>query len=405
MKVVSFCPIINLQKSNLRKIKNENLSQPFCDTVNFTCSCNFKLDFEKEIENCERLYPGEIRKMQKGKWFLLPEYGVTFELADVEKLNTRTKFFQNKLKKLKNNQSLLIGRGDFPGENRFLSRKHLEFVKHNENVYVRDLSTNGTKISADGVYKNFNSQYLWQNYSDNPDFLSLINKKYSLIRKCRYSSDSTFTLGVKQIQDAIDAEVESGYKINSNDWVYRLFHNMSYKSPKVIQRMSLNVVADGNLLKELDKFFATGTYVDKKGRLRKISNIDSFDVYYKTPAKASGWINRHDPITIYSQKQITKEFYEAIVEITRKYKRISANNIPLQGSSSSNYWVSVENEPNVKDIYSLIKRAKNIDKNLGYAVYLNCFNSNNEPIVSTGKFSACKIVVEEYEEFLNQSVL
>ena len=192
------------------------------------------------------------------------------------------------------------------------------------------------------------------------------------------------------------------HKKITKDWVYRQFDRMPYKNGKVSQRISLNVVAHAYLIEELDSFFATGLYRDGNGQWQCLKNFDSVCAYYKTPARAADWSKRHDPITIYSQNKITDEFYKAIVEITRKYRRKPENNVPLQGVCSKNYWISIEDEPNSDIIIPIMEEAESINRNLGLAVYEECYKNGKTPLISTGKLNACRIIIDEYEEFLKQ---
>ncbi len=382
--------------------QNKTTKQAKFDSVSFSGN-DFALNFsDKDAKKSVILYPGEIKKMEKGRWILLPSCGATFRLANSEKLDTKSKNFQARLKSLKNNEGFTVGRNDFEDENIKVSRKHLQFFKFNDDVYVRDISLNGTTVNADGIFKNYDFKYLQEKYGKKPNFRELINEKYSFIRKCKYSDNGTYVAGLIPIQAAIDKDVEFGFKKITKDWVYRRFNRMPYEKSKVVQRMSLNVVAHAYLIKELDDFFATGFYRDGNGQWQCLKNIDTVCAYYKTPAKAVNWSKRHDPITIYSQNKITDEFYKAIVEITRKYKRRPESNIPLQGVCSKNYWISIEDEPNIEQIVPIIEEAENIDRNLGLAVYEECYKNGKTPIISTGILNACRIVIDEYEEFLKQ---
>lgn len=380
----------------------KNVRKATCDSVNFTGK-NSSFDFSDfDIKKSVKIYPGEIRKMEQGQWVLLPDCGATFELADCERLDTKTKDFEKRLNSLKNNETFTVGRGDFEDENRKISRKHLQFLKYNEKIYVRDISLNGTKVNVDGVFKNYDFKYLQEKYATNPNFSELINEKYYFLRRCRYSDATTFVSGAEPVQNAINSEVEYGYKKISRDWVYRKFDRISYPNSKVLQRMSLNVVAHAHLIKELDDFFATGFYKDRFGQWKYINNPDTICAYYKTPSRAENWARRHDPITIYSFNKITDEFYSAIAEITRKYSRKSENNIPLQGVHSKDSWISLEDEPNSENVAPIVERAANIDRNLGQAVYEQCYKNRLTPLVSTGTLGACRIVIDEYEEYLRQ---
>ena len=394
-------------KSNLNSIssplmQNKTTKQAKFDTVNFG-SNDFTLNFiDKDTDKNVELYPGEIKKMEKGRWILLPTCGATFRLANCKKLDTKSKDFQARLKNLKNNEGFTIGRNDFNDENIKVSRKHLQFIRFNNEIYVRDISLNGTTINVDGIFKNYDFKYLQEKYGKNPYFRELINEKYSSLRRCGYSANSTYVAGLEPIQTAIDGDVKFGHKKITKDWVYRQFDRMPYKNGKVSQRISLNVVAHAYLIEELDSFFATGLYRDGNGQWQCLKNFDSVCAYYKTPARAAGWSKRHDPITIYSQNKITDEFYKAIVEITRKYRRKPENNVPLQGVCSKNYWISIEDEPNSDIIIPIIEEAENINRNLGLAVYEECYKNGKTPLISTGKLNACRIIIDEYEEFLKQ---
>ena len=359
-------------------------------------------DDERQFENCDKLNMGEVKKLQNRKWTLLPNYGVTFELAEVEKLDVNSKQIQGKLKKLKNNESLIIGRKDFPSQNLYISRRHLEFKKYKGNIYVRDISTNGTIMYADGLSKNYDFKYLREKYSKNPDFKEIIMEKCSFLRGCKYSNEATFVSGLRPIQAAISEEMEYGYKRKVQNQIHRRFDRMKYGNNNVKQEMFLNVVAHSYLIKELDDFFATGFYKDKNGQWQYVEDIENICAYYVTPANAANWANLLYPIRICSINDISESFYNAIAEITEKYKRESRNNIQLEEKYSETPWISVQNRPNEKKLYSLAVKAKNINKKLGQVVFSCCFNSKGFPIADVYEYNACKCIIEEYEEFLKQ---
>ena len=90
----------------------KNVRKATCDSVNFTGK-NSSFDFSDfDIKKSVKIYPGEIRKMEQGQWVLLPDCGATFELADCERLDTKTKDFEKRLNSLKNNETFTVGRGD-----------------------------------------------------------------------------------------------------------------------------------------------------------------------------------------------------------------------------------------------------------------------------------------------------
>ena len=86
----------------------KNVRKATCDSVNFTGK-NSSFDFSDfDIKKSVKIYPGEIRKMEQGQWVLLPDCGATFELADCERLDTKTKDFEKRLNSLKNNGIKII---------------------------------------------------------------------------------------------------------------------------------------------------------------------------------------------------------------------------------------------------------------------------------------------------------
>lgn len=113
-----------------------------------------------------------------------------------------------------------------------------------------------------------------------------------------------------------------------------------------MDRISLNVKADKNCLRELDMLLEKGVYVNSKGEKVKIKVPDA---YYKTPQSLDEWGTRHDPITMYFDGKVSKELEDAIAEITAKYARKPCNGKALMNSLEGKPWIAHEAYTPVED--------------------------------------------------------
>jgi hypothetical protein len=160
-----------------------------------------------------------------------------------------------------------------------------------------------------------------------------------------------------------------------------------------VDRISLNVKADRNLLLELDRLLETGEYINKQGQMVK---IDVPAGEYKTPPNLSEWTKRHDPITMYFSEQVSTELETAIAEITEKYARQSTNGKALMNSLEDKPWIAHESYITVEQAQALYRRAQSLSPELanGIAYYVAANNNWN---CSTGAYAAAQRMVDEFQ--------
>ncbi len=163
-----------------------------------------------------------------------------------------------------------------------------------------------------------------------------------------------------------------------------------------VERLSLNVSANENLIKELDILCSTGKYINSQGKISQLNNMTPFS--YKTPAEVKNWGDREDPITLYFKHMINDETYSAIVDITKKYARGSLN-YPV---SSVTPWIGKELYVTDEMVKNLLQKAKNVDKKIYNLIssYCSGYCSGGSYNMSTGQYNAMDHVVNEYTDYL-----
>lgn len=316
---------------------------------------------------------------------------------------------QGKLNAMKDGDSFMIGRtvtgiNDIRINNEYISGQHLKIEKINGEIYVTDMSTNGTVLNT----TNPNYAAKWSpdmagqyNNARSWDFNSKCNQYYDELRMADYSYAESVNAG--RITDAdinpMFAEFEFVTTSPQNGWSWRKPKKLKGRSINVVDRISLNVKADKNCLRELDMLLEKGVYVNSKGEKVKIKVPDA---YYKTPQSLDEWGTRHDPITMYFDGKVSKELEDAIAEITAKYARKPCNGKALMNSLEGKPWIAHEAYTPVEDAKKLYDEAMKLNPELaqGIASWVGKDDAWN---CSTGMFAAAQRMVDEYKLSLRQS--
>lgn len=316
---------------------------------------------------------------------------------------------QGKLNAMKDGDSFMIGRtvtgiNDIRINNEYISGQHLKIEKINGEIYVTDMSTNGTVLNTTNPNyaakwsPNMAGQY---NNARSWDFNSKCNQYYDELRMADYSYAESVNAG--RITDAdinpMFAEFEFVTTSPQNGWSWRKPKKLKGRSINVVDRISLNVKADKNCLRELDMLLEKGVYVNSKGEKVKIKVPDA---YYKTPQSLDEWGTRHDPITMYFDGKVSKELEDAIAEITAKYARKPCNGKALMNSLEGKPWIAHEAYTPVEDAKKLYDEAMKLNPELaqGIASWVGKDDAWN---CSTGMFAAAQRMVDEYKLSLRQS--
>ncbi len=245
-------------------------------------------------------------------------------------------------------------------------------------------------------------------YNSRPcgNYADAIYRNYLGIRTCPkdyYSMNKSYD--VNRLFD-ISSKGRKGICVDDNDgmgWFYRqATKNLQtgQAQPKVIERISLNVYPDENLIKALDDFIIH-------------SNVN---VEYKVPQVFNDWLTRHDPITMYFRENIPKSVKDEVIRIVTPYIRKSPKGEVMLGTKLAEGVYQIPN-PTEQDVLNLIKRAKK----LGDDKLIECLESTNhvvnggaglysyshgKPVVkaSAGQFKAAEMLIEDLERFKNGSV-
>lgn len=169
---------------------------------------------------------------------------------------------------------------------------------------------------------------------------NLLDALYKDLRLGEYSTSNLITKDI----DKITAQSSSLIKVkNAHGWHYR--SPKTHQNNKAIDRVSVNALADKNLIKELDDLFSSGKV---KG-------------YYKTPDQALNWLERHDPITIYLDEAANENTLDAIKSVCQKYIR-STDDVLLGDKFAPG--MALQKSPTTKDIEDLLSQAQTVDPQL-----------------------------------------
>ncbi|MBR6162539.1 FHA domain-containing protein [bacterium] len=356
----------------------------------------------------------------------IPEESI-INFRDTYKIDLTKSPLKEKIKKLKKNDSIVIGRADINPDDTYISRKQFELRKIDKVLYLCNLSqTNGTEFTLlnpnqtiapkqfpkpvnqrrVNPFVNVDPAYLKGRYGQpQQNFRNLFEQKYNDLRIARYSESSTFgKTSVADVQKMIMTAPRNGQIFAQNGWHFREFQ---YGLPgNITNRISMNVKASPDLIKELDELMITGRYTDKKGRKCRVPQDKQVPGYYKTYDSANKWTVRHDPITMYFTAPPTPELLDAVCDISQRYARPSSNGLPLVNALPGKPWICTEKEPMEADIKPVLAKASAISKDLETAICDYCYehwdykNGYRDFFVSAGQFAAVKFVVDEYDAYL-----
>lgn len=394
---------------------------------------NYKVSFnglfsKKKNDNVYVLPYGKTSIMNGEARTAIPEDSI-IHFRGTYSIDLTTKDMKAKIKKLKRDKSIIIGREDINPNDTSISRKQFELKKIDGVLYIQNLSQFGTQftllnpnetvpvndcpkpvnVRKPQGFTNFDPKYLRSKYSEkDPDFRGMIDQKYTELRIAKYSDVSTFgndvPNGIINIQQAISTPPKNGGIMPQNGWHYRHFQ---YGLPEdVVERLSLNVKADPALIWELDELFRTGRYTDFKGKACRIPENKRVPGYYKTYDVARKWTVRHDPITMYFSRNLTPEMINAVSDISQKYARPSCNGMPLVGALPGKPWISNEKEPDEASVAQLAQRAERLDSRLKDVILSKAYrhwdyrNGYSDFALSAGEFTAMKVITDEYDAYL-----
>ena len=239
--------------------------------------------------------------------------------------------------------------------------------------------------------------YLDPNYSSPRSvFHRTMNSNYFKLRICNpdyYVMNKSYNPQV--IEDITSKATKDIVVREKAGWNYRCAtKNLKpgQKSPKTVDRISLNVYPDENLIKELDDFIA---------RCR-------VNVEYKTPELFGDWTIRHDPITMYFRENIPQDVKDELIKIVTPYVRIPKAKGDIMIGTKLAKGIYQVKEPTGQDILNLIKRAEKLgDKELNEYLrtspnLFDCPNGivdPNKPKTSVGMFRAAEMLIEDLERF------
>ena len=335
-------------------------------------------------------------KLQRGAKQKISSYE-SVRLGDQVDINFAD--FEAKFNAMRDGDSFIIGRevngvNDIRINNEFVSGQHLKVEKINGEIYVTDMSTNGTTLNS--TKPDYAAQYspqLQQKFANANygDFTNMINDNYRNLRRANYSLEESVSGNITNADLANDANVNI---YESGGWFFRYQKgHRPVDASRVADRISLNVVADKNLLAELDRLCATGTYVNANGQTVRVNMPDCT---YKTPQSLQGYTTRHDPITMYFEREVSEDVQNAIADIAGKYARQSSNGKSLMNALEGKPYIAHEAYTSPKEAQALWKEAEQLNPSLADAIHQE-LNDDGTWNCSTGQFAACKKLVDEYK--------
>lgn len=181
---------------------------------------------------------------------------------------------------------------------------------------------------------------------DNPNqFYTYIRDKfYENIRagkKIIYQSRNGYN--AKEFHNTLFKNENGFYGKIQESWVYRYPNNMN-NNVSTVERLSLNVYQDKDLIQKLDKYLSQNCQ----------------NVFYKCPGAGNiGWNTRHDTITMYFPEKITPKIKQDIAQLAKSHIRHS-NSEKMLGEKIADGVYSVL-EPTKETIKPLLVKAKLMD--------------------------------------------
>ncbi len=273
----------------------------------------------------------------------------------------------------------------------------------NHTVPVNSVNA-GSNVSNDEmrayIAKKYNTGI---DYKSTPcrNYAEAIDQNYLGIRTCPkdyYNMNKSYD--ANRLFD-ISSKGRKGICVDDNNgmgWFYRqATKNLQtgQAQPKAIERISLNVYPDENLIKALDDFI-----------IRTNENV-----YYKVPQAFDDWITRHDPITMYFAEKPSQSTKEDLIKIVTPYIRTPKGEVMI-GTKLANSIYQIPN-PSEQDVLNLIKRAEKLGDNklveclktpdnpkVGARLY-SYSKSQGKPVAKTsaGLFRAAEMLIEDLERF------
>ena len=204
---------------------------------------------------------------------------------------------------------------------------------------AREFTMQEDLIFSHGIH---DDKYL-HNISPEEIYKNAVALKYQNIRSAKYPTNTRYNQNIDRITGTKTNNITVN---NQNCWNYRISKAGTFKD-KTIDRISLNVYPEEQLITSLDKYFATG----------KIKG------YYKTPDRLQDWGLRHDPITIYLQEPINQNIIDDIVKISKPHIR-STENVLIGKTVSPG--VAIDKSPSTQDLVNLIQEARQYDEILAH---------------------------------------
>ncbi len=269
-------------------------------------------------------------------------------------------------------------------EDKEMQKKVDAALKHDSTSYAAQNLSQRQQMLVDKYGHANISVVQWEN---------MIKDEYAKIRQIgNYAVDygaDNYSDSIKNIQDEIYTPTDSLVHIVPQDlWFFRMKNYI--ESSDLGQRMSLNVKASSELIRNLDRLMTKGEYVDSKGKHKKINQTE---FYYKTYFNCGDWALRCDPVTLYFKGDVNQETIDAIAQITKGFARG-----PLDGANEDTPWMSIEQSPKEYMISEIIKEAEHLDINLAEAIKA-CSHGGER--CSSGYLKAFENIVAEYREYLD----
>lgn len=250
-----------------------------------------------------------------------------------------------------------------------------EYRKYAKEYYTKIQKT--TEEEADNLIKR----------SENLDSTALtkgtIEKMYFLLRLHDYKPDENYDDKIEEVTKNNTDKINSH---SENGWHYRVPYYEKdgakyHKTNKANFRISLNVNANEDLINKLDEYI---TSISQKPG----------SVYYKTPQHSSDWLERHDPITIYFEDDISDEVKKSIVDITKPFIRNEDDVLPGERLSGG---VAYESSPSEKKLTELVKRGYDINQETGDAIK-GYITKDQRLKASAGQVSAIEKFLKEFKK-------
>lgn len=230
-------------------------------------------------------------------------------------------------------------------------------------------------------------------YADRPMMLyrDIQHDFYKQIRCCKVPYPKTQTCA-DNIANITGTRSKNISVLNENGWHYRM--STTKINAPTIGRISLNVAPEPELIKKLDDIIV------------KFGGAAN----YKTPSCNGDWYTRHDPITIYFKRNITKAEAGEIIKAVSPHVRKADDSVMLGEKIADGIFMLPE--PNEKHVQKIIDRAKALgfDDNfirflqdpswLGASLYSEHSNGQKYVRTSPGLVESLNRMLDEFEQIL-----